>query len=175
MREPSPPGRCHPDVKKLAAVLSVVLLAGCTAPDGKPDPAPAPACGSPIHTDALPSWARAGFSGDGSGAQHVYGDRGEILAVLFGAPLSSPPAPDRSNKILWVARQPVAIGDQLEITAVLAGTTAPARQTVPGGPGPSIVDLPRAGCWRLTLSWSGRTDTMALNYQPPTSASSAPK
>jgi hypothetical protein len=151
-------------VKKLAAIVAVVVLAGCTGNADEPDPAPSRGCGSPVRTDALPSWARTGFSGDGSGNQHVYGDRGQILAVLFGAPLSSPPDPVRSNKILWVSREPVVSGDQLEITAELDGTTVRAGHTVRGGPGPSIVDLPRAGCWHLTLSWSGRTDTMDLSY-----------
>jgi hypothetical protein len=37
-------------------------------------------------------------------------------------------------------------------------------RVVPGGPGPSIVNLPQAGCWRLTLAWSGQTDTLDLAY-----------
>jgi len=159
-------------VKKLAAIIAIVLLAGCTDPPKEPDP-PHP-CGSPIRTDALPTWARGGFTDDGSGSQHVYGARNEILAVLFGAPLTSPPDADRGNKILWVSRQPIVTGDRLEITAELDGTGVRSAQTVPGGPGPSIVDLPRAGCWHLTLSWSGRTDTMELTYQPPTSATVRP-
>jgi hypothetical protein len=48
------------------------------------------------------------------------------------------------------------------------GTSEPVRRTVAGGPGPSIVDLPAAGCWRLALTWSGHTDTMDLVYRPPT-------
>ncbi|MDM4780918.1 MULTISPECIES: hypothetical protein [unclassified Micromonospora] len=35
-----------------------------------------------------------------------------------------------------------------------------------GWPGPSIVDLPAAGCWRLRLDWSGRTDMIDLVYRP---------
>ncbi|WP_240670215.1 hypothetical protein [Actinoplanes solisilvae] len=117
-----------------------------------------------MRADALPEWARGGFSWDGSGTKHVYGERGDIMAILFGWPLTSPPAPDRGNKILWVSREPVGLGDQLKITAVLDGTDERAEQTVAGGPGPSLVDLPRAGCWHVTLAWSGRTDTMDLIY-----------
>lgn len=153
-------------MKSLAAALvAALLLAGCTA--DRPAKAARP-CGSPVRVDALPSWARTGFSWDGSGMNHVYGDRGEIIAILFGSPLSSPPAPDRSNKILWVSRQPVQTPDRLRITAVLDGTTTTADREVQGGPGPSIIDLPSPGCWRLTLTWSGRTDTMDLIYQKPT-------
>ena len=119
-----------------------------------------------MRTEALPTWARAGFSWDGSGTKHVYGDSDEILAILFGAPLTSPSAEDHSNKILWVSRQPVDSPADLRITAVLDGTDVLAEQTVAGGPGPSTVDLPRPGCWRFTLSWSGRTDTLDLTYVP---------
>jgi hypothetical protein len=38
-------------------------------------------------------------------------------------------------------------------------------RVVQGGPGPSIVDLPRAGCWRLSLRWAGRTDELDLQYR----------
>jgi hypothetical protein len=42
----------------------------------------------------------------------------------------------------------------------------PVRRIVPGGPGPSLVDLPSPGCWRLTLTWSGRRDSLDLRYLP---------
>ncbi|MDY7087139.1 MAG: hypothetical protein SYR96_18740 [Actinomycetota bacterium] len=149
-------------MRKLAVAAAVLLLAGCTA--GSPETTDA-ACGETISTEALPEWARAGFSWDGSGTKHVLSDRGDLLAVLFGDRLSSPPAPDRNNKILWVAREPFERGD-LKITAELAGTTVTAQAEVAGGPGPSVVDLPRPGCWHLTLTWPGHTDTMDLTYHP---------
>ncbi|SNY60994.1 hypothetical protein [Paractinoplanes atraurantiacus] len=118
-----------------------------------------------MRTDALPQWARGGFSWDGAGMPHVYGEQGEILAVVFGAPLKSPPAEGRANKILWVARESAEPGGDLVIAAALDGTDVRVEQKVAGGPGPSLVDLPRAGCWRLTLTWSGRTDRMDLIYE----------
>ena len=144
-------------------VLVLLLLSGCTAtttttPEAQP-------CGSEVRTGPLPAWARTGFSGDGAGVPHVLGRHGDIVGVLFGGTLSSPPAPDRSNKILWVSRLPVAAGGSLEITARLDATTETVTRTVLGGPGPSGVDLPRPGCWRLTLAWSGHTETMDLTYQ----------
>jgi hypothetical protein len=42
---------------------------------------------------------------------------------------------------------------------------APIRAVVAGGPGPSIVDVPSPGCWRMTLSWSGRRNTLDLVYR----------
>jgi hypothetical protein len=148
---------------KTLAFFAVLLLAGCTQAAARQEPEPP--CAPQVRTDALPVWARGGFSDDGSGLQHVLGDRGEIIAILFGAPLSSPPAKDRNNKILWVSKQRVEMGDQLKIEATLDGTSVRAEDKVDGGPGPSIVDLPQPGCWRLTLSWSGRTDTLDLLYR----------
>jgi hypothetical protein len=66
--------------------------------------------------------------------------------------------------VLWVAQSQDGAGD-LTITARLDGTTTTLTRTVPGGPGPSIVDLPSAGCWRLTLAWPGHTDSLDLTYR----------
>jgi len=37
-------------------------------------------------------------------------------------------------------------------------------RTVGDGPGPSIVDLPEAGCWKLDLTWGDHTDHLELAY-----------
>jgi hypothetical protein len=94
---------------------------------------------------------------------HVMGDRGSIVAAIFGYPLAVSRPSDSSNKILWVARDSTPPGDLL-IEAVLDGTGISASRRVPGGPGPSIIDLPQSGCWRLTLTWPEHTDTMDLTY-----------
>lgn len=108
----------------------------------------------------MPEWARAGFSGDGSGFPHVLGQRGDLMAVLFGHPLTTPEA----EKILWISRPEQAPGQPLRIDATRAGTATTVRREVPGGPGPSAVALPSPGCWELTLTWSGHTDRMALQF-----------
>jgi hypothetical protein len=41
----------------------------------------------------------------------------------------------------------------------------PVRREVDGGPGPSIINLPSAGCWRLSLTWSGHRDQLDLRYR----------
>jgi hypothetical protein len=149
--------------------MAVTLLAGCTATTAHPAAsAPQPraarsGCGSPIDRGPLPNWARSGFSGDTRMA-HVMGDGGAIVAVLFGDPLVAHRADDKANKILWVAKDGAAGPGDLVIDASLDGSGETARRSVEGGPGPSIVDLPRAGCWRLTLTWPGHTDTMDLTY-----------
>lgn len=43
----------------------------------------------------------------------------------------------------------------------------PVIRVIPGGPGPSIVNLPVRGCWRLTLTWSNRRDQLDLSYVKP--------
>jgi hypothetical protein len=95
---------------------------------------------------------------------HVMGEAGNIVAILWADPLHSPSLPDRNNKILWVSRIPLGSADPLVITAKLAGSTRTATVSVPGGPGPSIINLPAAGCWTLHLKWSGHTDELKLRY-----------
>ena len=87
---------------------------------------------------------------------HVMGRSGRIVAILFGDPLVAPPARDGANKILWVSRNPVRPLSDLRIRASDGSHTV--SRVVQGGPGPSLVDLP-AGCWHLSLGWSGRSDS----------------
>ena len=89
------------------------------------------------------------------------------LAILFGATLHSPPSKDVSNKILWVTRPIDGASGTLFIDAVRAGTTTHVHRKVPGGPGPSYVDLPHAGCWHLKLHWGTQRDTVDLVYRRP--------
>jgi len=150
-------------IRGSAALILVLAIGGCTAKQEQ-ELAAEPPCSTKIDTSALPTWARTGFSGDGSGNPHVFSKSGDMVGVLFGNPLTAPPATDHNNKILWVSKTPVTTGDNLKITAKLDGTGETAERQVDGGPGPSIIDLPKPGCWRFTLAWSGRTDTMDLTY-----------
>jgi hypothetical protein len=157
-------------IRRTALLVALTLLTtACTA-----EPAPAPdteptACTPEVLQDELPLWARGGFTGV-TRMPHTMGRSGRIVAILFGYPLHQPPAEGRNNKILWVASP--ASGHEgadpdLTITARLNGTGDPVERKVGGGPGPSIVDLPQAGCWRLALTWGGRTDAMDLEYTAP--------
>jgi hypothetical protein len=114
----------------------------------------------------LPVWARAGFTPADQAMPHVMGEAGNIVAILWATrdALHAPPLQDISNKILWVSKIPFTAPNPLVITATLAGSTRTATVSVPGGPGPSIIDLPAAGCWTLHLSWSGHTDELKLRY-----------
>ena len=126
-------------------------------------------CRPDVRRDVLPVWARGGFSEPRPRLPpHVYGRAGEIVAIVFAFPLRSPPPADHNNKILWVARRPLRPLSNLRIHAQRVEgrrpVGAPVTRVVEGGPGPSIVDLPAPGCWRLTLRWSGRVDELDLRY-----------
>jgi hypothetical protein len=123
-------------------------------------------CAGQPPVSPLPVWARSGFTPADLAMPHVMGEAGSIVAILW-APrdaLHSPSLPDRSNKILWVSRIPLVAPNPLVIKATLADSTRTATVSVPGGPGPSIINLPAPGCWTLHLSWSGHTDELKLRY-----------
>jgi len=130
-------------------------------------PAAAGSCASAVVYGSLPTWARAGFSPPSIAMPYALGAHGDIVAVLWARhdPLVTPAPPGRNNKILWVSK---LFGSPLEITArqLVGGTAVGAvqRRTVAGGPGPSIIDMPTAGCWQFTLRWSGHVDTLDLPY-----------
>jgi hypothetical protein len=154
-----------------ALAVGLALLAGCTGHGDRPQPSAATAgpaaagCDGAVQRAPLPTWARAGFTPPDQPTIYVQGARGDIVGVLFGWPLRAPPVEDRQNKILWVARKSAG-GAPLRIAARLAGSGVVVEREVQGGPGPSIVNLPAAGCWRFDLTWSGHADQVNVPYQP---------
>jgi hypothetical protein len=166
------------------APLAALLVASCTGPQVQPPAAGASTgavtgaaqasagtaagngCAGQPAVSPLPVWARAGFTPGNQAMPHVLGEAGNIVAILWATrdALHAPPLQDRNNKILWVSRIPLVAPTPLVITATLAGSTRTATVSVPGGPGPSIIDLPAPGCWTLHLSWSGHTDELRLRY-----------
>jgi hypothetical protein len=170
-------------VKRGAALILVALIAGagCSADhasgSGKPSahatasaapasqaPAAAGPCLAPVAPRALPVWARAGFHPATMPMPYVMGDHGKIVAILWADPPHSPPLANVNNKILWVARVVPMPPGPLIIQATLNGTGRTATREVTGGPGPSIINLPRAGCWSFNLSWAGNRDHLELRY-----------
>lgn len=125
------------------------------------------ACQPRVVDGVLPSWARAGFSASRPRMPYELGEQGRIAAILWADPLEFPPPRTHNNKILWVSRvssngSPLVIDAQRMEGTKRVGTDV--RRTVLGGPGPSIINLPAAGCWRLTLTWSGHSDAMDVRY-----------
>ena len=129
---------------------------------------PAPACDGKARMAVVPEWARAGFSDPEPVAPLVRSRSGNVVAILFGRQLWSPPRKDVNNKVLWVWRQPIEGGSgPVTMTAQLMGTDRVVTSGLPLPAGPSIVDLPLPGCWRITLHASGGTDTIDLDYARP--------
>jgi hypothetical protein len=155
------------------ALVGICLVLGAPASSAGGAASRPRVCAPAISFGVLPTWARTGFSSPKPRLPHAVGRRGQIAALVFGYPLAAPPAGRRNNKILWVSRRdPAGVGPAaLWIRAQrMAGSHAvgpAATRIVQGGPGPSIVNLPAAGCWRLELAWSGRTDTLDLRYRTP--------
>jgi hypothetical protein len=153
-----------PTLRWAVPLVVAVVAAAAAAPAGSS----APACHSAVHHGVLPTWARTGFSDPRPRLPHVIGRSGEIAALVFGYPLRAPPGKDRANKILWVSRRAVKPLSDLRIRAQrMEGRRRvgrPVTRVVVGGPGPSGIDLPAAGCWRLALRWSGRSDQLDLRY-----------
>jgi hypothetical protein len=150
-----------------ASLMTFAGAVGSRAAAASTEPGPA-ACQAHVPSRVLPAWARAGFSSPKPRMPYVLGQDGKIAAIQWADPLVSPPSARYNNKILWVSRRPSTPGADLRIGAQkLLGTTLVGplvRRTVIDGPGPSIINLPSAGCWRLTLRWSGRSDTLDLRY-----------
>ena len=153
-------------MRRVATLIAATCLAVAVAPTASS--APTAACHSAVAKGVLPTWARTGFSDPRPRLPHVLGRSHEIAALVFGYPLRSPPLKDRGNKILWVSRRAVKPLSDLRIHAQrMVGrhrVGRPVTRVVAGGPGPSGINLPAPGCWRLTLRWSGRTDELDLQY-----------
>jgi hypothetical protein len=129
---------------------------------------PEPACDGTPMAQVLPEWARGGFSDPEPVVPFVRSRSGNVVAILFGGHLYSPPRGDVSNKVLWVWRQlPGGATGDVTMTARLAGTNKVVSSGLPRPEGPSTVDLPSSGCWRITLHSPAGTDTIDLDYVRP--------
>jgi hypothetical protein len=155
----------------LAAATGVAIAIGGSASAASDRTAAVAPCQAKVQHGLLPLWLRGGFTGPKPRVPYVVGNRGAIAGIIFGDPLNAPPAARKNNKILWVPRHyakkvaPLWIRmQQMEGTRLIG---APVRRIIPTGPGPSYVDAPSPGCWRLTLTWSGRRDTLDLAYTAP--------
>ncbi len=187
--------RCTQSVKRPAVLVPLLaaLLGGCAGPlSTQQSPTPAIASGSPAPADRFDPAAAAQTAPGGCGATKVYlggvppaiqaaagyaapvglryaiADDGSAAGFLFADQLRATAKP----KILWVMHVPRA-GEPLLIDAHPVGAATPVvslkepPDSAPGEIYPSIVDVPFAGCWVLTLRWAGHTATLALEYAAP--------
>jgi hypothetical protein len=115
---------------------------------------------APIHRGPPPAWTAAAWADSSPGFTVPYALASDDAAgaFFFANPLRSGHPTNPSNKVLWIVRFP-RDGHMLTITA--RQSTDPSdvvqiRQPADSSPGeiyPSYVDLPKPGCWRLSLAW----------------------
>jgi hypothetical protein len=151
----------------VVTALAVTAEARLTRAEGGPAVTVTDSCnGSPTRA-VLPSWARTGFSEPEPVMPFVRSTSGNVVAILFGNELTAPARADVGNKVLWVWKQYPADPQAVKASARLDGTGPVVTAGLPTPTGPSYVDLPTPGCWRLTLSWPGGSDTIDLQAVAP--------
>ena len=158
--------------------VAVFLLLGCNqGPVSQPShvsaspSAGAIGCGSTaIETGPIPKWIDdAGAHNNPSFLPYVIASPAKAAGFLFAFPLRAGHPTDPANKILWVVGKP-RNGFALEVSAHPLGAANPTiDQYFPAnsGPGeiyPSIVDVPRAGCWHIDLKWNANEAAVDLGY-----------
>jgi hypothetical protein len=125
-------------------------------------------CAATVLTHAKPpQWAQAGWSvtkGAPWPVPWAMTTPADAVAFLFATQLVAGPSPridGSTNKVLWVTNDSAPF----VVEGRPFGKSEPVV-TVPGGP--SIVDVPSAGCWtfRLISSNGSRVSTISLDVLP---------
>jgi hypothetical protein len=137
--------------------LLLILASGCTTSHEPPTQKAivhtfAGGCAGTVLTDAEPPvWAQGGWSnakGTSWPVHWAFGTHGDTVAYVFAKQLvagASPRADGTQNKVLWVAKD-----SPVWVEGRPLGQSQPVV-TIAGGP--SITDVPAAGCWTFRLSW----------------------
>ncbi len=167
------------------AIVLLILTSACGAavsPAEPPSPSGVPSSpglaatttaavggcsGTAVSTAEPPAWARGGFS-IARGSPWVpwaLGKPGDAIAYLFSTQLVAEGCgPDGThNKVLWVIRDGAA---RFQVQGHPLGRSQPVV-SIAGGP--SIVDVPTAGCWTFQASWGSnpsRTSIINLDVLP---------
>jgi hypothetical protein len=135
---------------------------------------------TPVHGEPLPrsgvlaqlKWVQAAPPRAGIvGMLYAYDDRLEESIAPTFALWAHGHAPDgHATKILWLVRNTHA-GLSIVIRGRLVGGTETFRQSFPvaggGGGYPSIIVVPRAGCWRLDVSTGATRGTLVVKAVEP--------
>lgn len=172
----------HPELKcryvYFVPILIVsILVTSCTGNSGSsttasrtPTRTDHTVCANALRYGTPPRWAASGFT-PGVKMWYVMGSRDNIVGFLFGYPLSHKHRESRTNKILWVARVDTPNDvhysgppGTMTIRARLVGSNRQATRVLKDAPGPSIVDMPSAGCWEFALAWQGNSDSVSVAY-----------
>lgn len=131
-------------------------------------------CGDTVvYSGDVPAWliAAGGGSGAPSGAPtylpYVIADPPIAGGYLFAFPLHS--GSHDPSKILWAMGLPRDGSDLVIRAHPLTASRPVITETLPAdsSPGeiyPDGLEVPAAGCWQLTLSWSGHQALLDLAY-----------
>jgi hypothetical protein len=134
----------------VAAWLAALALAGCPA--------------TTVHYGAAPGGTPWVASGAITGRLFAYGGRtlmdGRVNSSDGLVLYTHGRTPSGATKILWVVRKRFGPTLTLRATRLDGPGTFMQRFTHGGGQFPSIVDVPQAGCWRLSL----RTGTVRATF-----------
>ncbi len=162
------------------ATALLLLACGCTtspttAAQVQPSPKAAVhtfngGCAGTVLTDAEPPlWAQGGWTKlTPWPVPWAFGTENTTVAYLFATQLvagNSPRVDGSQNKVLWEAKDSPS-GANVLVEAHPLGESQPVV-TIPGGP--SITDVPTAGCWTFRLSWNSngpRSSTINLEVLP---------
>jgi hypothetical protein len=165
-------------LRLILVMAAVLLVAGCgstkSAVHTKGGAARlAGGCGRTLlHRGRPPAWTAPAFANSSPATPWPFAvsDRGTVVAIVFGYPLRAGEPTDPVNKILWIMRRP-RHGSPLTVQArpfdaqlPVVGRTWPADSS-PGEIYPSFVNVPKAGCWHLTLRWAHNTDSIDLRFK----------
>jgi hypothetical protein len=129
-------------------------------------------CGSTTaYRGGAPAWLDAAGQGNNPDfLPYVIANPPDAAAFLWADPLRAGQPNDPSNKILWVVGLP-RNGTALVITGHPVGARTPSisdsvpADSSPGEIYPSIVDVPKPGCWHLDLSWAGHKAAVELPFK----------
>ena len=123
-------------------------------------------------TDAEPPvWAQGGWSvakGEPWPVPWAFGTHDDAVAYLFAFQLvagGSPRVDGTRNKVLWEVEDSPS-GANVSVEGRPSGSSQPGV-TIAGGP--SITDVPTAGCWTFRLSWGANgehSSTVNLDVLP---------
>ena len=127
---------------------------------------------TPIKHGAPPSWSAAAWSDSSRGFRLPYSLASDRSAAAFWwVRLRAGKPRDPANKVLWVMRY-ARRGSPLRVVArygpdpALVARSSWPPDSSPGEIYPSYLNLPRPGCWRLTLRWSTHTAHLTVTVAP---------
>jgi hypothetical protein len=158
-----------------AGFALLILLGGaCTSSAAQVHSSPsipvhsfAGGCSGTSLTDALPPvWAQGGWNQPSApwGVPWAFGTGENTVAYVFATQLVagvSPRVDGTNNKVLWEAKD-----DPTETLVVEGRPLGQSQPVVTIAGGPSIVDVPTAGCWTFHLSWGpGGRQSSTINFQ----------